>query len=160
MNTTTLNMTTLDGGVIIKKGTAPAPPSGGGEDLDSLIYCKGPNRGSELGFIDYMQMSIASKYQRFDTWSSDTLLGILITEGYQNSFLAGDVQYDMSAIAYSEDLKMVLQYGELKFNSLKEFLEFQGASFEEFVDSMIEAYGLTRITKEEFWDLETPIKTE
>lgn len=28
MNTTTLNMTTLDGGVIIKKGTAPAPPSG------------------------------------------------------------------------------------------------------------------------------------
>lgn len=29
MNTTTLNMTTLDGGVIIKKETAPAPPSGG-----------------------------------------------------------------------------------------------------------------------------------
>lgn len=29
MNTTTLNMTTLDGGVIIKKGTAPVPPSGG-----------------------------------------------------------------------------------------------------------------------------------
>ena len=28
MNTTTLNMTTLDGGVIIKKETAPAPPSG------------------------------------------------------------------------------------------------------------------------------------
>ena len=27
-------MTTLDGGVIIKKGTAPAPPSGG----DNLIY--------------------------------------------------------------------------------------------------------------------------
>jgi hypothetical protein len=33
MNNTTLNMTTLDGGVIIKKGTATAPPSGGGETL-------------------------------------------------------------------------------------------------------------------------------
>ena len=33
MNTTTLNMTTLDGGVIIKKGTAPAPPSGGRETM-------------------------------------------------------------------------------------------------------------------------------
>lgn len=31
MNTTTLNMTTLDGGVIIKKGTAPVPPSGGSD---------------------------------------------------------------------------------------------------------------------------------
>ena len=36
MNTTTLNMTTLDGGVIIKKGTAPAPPSGGGESGGGL----------------------------------------------------------------------------------------------------------------------------
>lgn len=37
MNTTTLNMTTLDGGVIIKKGTAPAPPSGGGDSGSSTL---------------------------------------------------------------------------------------------------------------------------
>ena len=36
MNTTTLNMTTLDGGVIIKKGTAPAPPSG--ESASTIEY--------------------------------------------------------------------------------------------------------------------------
>lgn len=47
MNTTTLNMTTLDGGVIIKKGTAPAPPSGGSNveylDVSGLeIRIKGP----------------------------------------------------------------------------------------------------------------------
>lgn len=34
MNNITLNMTTLDGGVIIKRGTAPAPPSGGGGGSD------------------------------------------------------------------------------------------------------------------------------
>lgn len=38
MNTTTLNMTTLDGGVIIKKGTAPAPPSGGESGGGEWIY--------------------------------------------------------------------------------------------------------------------------
>lgn len=31
-------MTTLDGGVIIKKGTAPAPPSGGGGVNDEWVY--------------------------------------------------------------------------------------------------------------------------
>lgn len=45
MNTTTLNMTTLDGGVIIKKGTAPAPPSGGesGGQLEGEYYLAKPN---------------------------------------------------------------------------------------------------------------------
>ena len=38
MNTTTLNMTTLDGGVIIKKGTAPAPPSGGESGGSTIEY--------------------------------------------------------------------------------------------------------------------------
>lgn len=42
MNTTTLNMTTLDGGVIIKRGTAPAPPSGG-EVLEGEYYLAKPN---------------------------------------------------------------------------------------------------------------------
>lgn len=38
MNTTTLNMTTLDGGVIIKRETAPAPPSGGEESASTMEY--------------------------------------------------------------------------------------------------------------------------
>lgn len=38
MNITTLNTTTLDGGVIIKKGTAPAPPSGGESGGSNLEY--------------------------------------------------------------------------------------------------------------------------
>lgn len=42
MNITTLNMTTLDGGVIIKKGTAPAPPSGG-EVLEGEYFLTKPN---------------------------------------------------------------------------------------------------------------------
>lgn len=42
MNTTTLNMTTLDGGnVIIKRGNAPAPPSGG--QLEGEYYLAKPN---------------------------------------------------------------------------------------------------------------------
>jgi hypothetical protein len=36
MNITTLNMTTLDGGVIIKRGNAPAPPSGGEGNIEYL----------------------------------------------------------------------------------------------------------------------------
>jgi hypothetical protein len=45
MNTTTLNMTTLDGGnVIIKRGTAPAPPSGeGGSNLSPDAIVLAPN---------------------------------------------------------------------------------------------------------------------
>ena len=51
MNTTTLNMTTLDGGVIIKKGTAPAPPSGG-EVLEGEYFLAKPNgRYWKLNFI-------------------------------------------------------------------------------------------------------------
>lgn len=38
MNNTTLNMTTLDGGVIIKRGTAPAPPSGGESGGSTIEY--------------------------------------------------------------------------------------------------------------------------
>lgn len=43
MNTTTLNMTTLDGGVIIKRGegggSAPTPPSGGSNlSPDAIVY--------------------------------------------------------------------------------------------------------------------------
>lgn len=38
MNTTTLNMTTLDGGVIIKKGISPAPPSGGESGGSNMEY--------------------------------------------------------------------------------------------------------------------------
>lgn len=56
MNTTTLNMTTLDGGVIIKKGTAPAPPSGGGELEGEYFLAKSNGRYWKFSFIDDVTM--------------------------------------------------------------------------------------------------------
>ena len=59
MNTTTLNMTTLDGGVIIKKGTAPAPPSGG-------------ESGGEWIYLDYKKIPE-------DEWWGGIVLGMCYT---------------------------------------------------------------------------------
>ena len=41
MNTTTLNMTTLDGGVIIKKGGGGSTPPSGGSTIEYFVYDKG-----------------------------------------------------------------------------------------------------------------------
>lgn len=51
-------MTTLDGGVIIKKETAPAPPSGGGgADLEGEYFLAKPNgRYWKFSFIDSVTM--------------------------------------------------------------------------------------------------------
>lgn len=59
MNTTTLNMTTLDGGVIIKKGTAPAPPSGGESGGERVVsYYSIPNDADV--FMKGMAMTLAT----------------------------------------------------------------------------------------------------
>lgn len=55
MNVTTLNMTTLDGNVIIKKGgggTTPTPPSGGDKTLYFDVSNVDPNE-REFICIDY-----------------------------------------------------------------------------------------------------------
>lgn len=55
MNATTLNMTTLDGGVIIKKGTAPAPPSGG------------ESGGGDWHYFDVSGLDLNAKLQSLQT---------------------------------------------------------------------------------------------
>ena len=64
MNTTTLNMTTLDGGVIIKKGTAPAPPSGG-ESASTIEYLdmSGLDSGSKN---QLMMVSLIARTSQFE----------------------------------------------------------------------------------------------
>ena len=62
MNTTTLNMTTLDGGVIIKKGTAPAPPSeeSGGSTFEYLDITNVTGLGGQLKML-LLQMAYMCK---------------------------------------------------------------------------------------------------
>ena len=69
MNTTTLNMITLDGGVIIKKGTAPAPPSGGESswkyyllDWENIHKEEGYTRGIGLEMANTLDMVYYTAY--------------------------------------------------------------------------------------------------
>lgn len=94
MNTTTLNMTTLDGGVIIKKGTAPAPPSGGsnveyldvsGIDVPSEIpmllgglakFTQTKYNSEELAYMGIADSYTMMKYSGYDGVMKITALAI------------------------------------------------------------------------------------
>lgn len=66
-NITTLNMTTLDGGVIVKKGTAPTPPSGGESGGERVVsYYSIPNdvdvgiKRLVIGYATYIKGTIST----------------------------------------------------------------------------------------------------
>ena len=176
MNTTTLNMTTLDGGVIIKKETAPAPPSGGesgGSNLSPDAIIVEPNgwywRAKEgtYNFSDYFQIlavlspsaysgvvaTVNGEYEPKD--------GVgLIKKGVELGMDVGRMQYNtqgLAVVAFAESKNAIFKMGTniVSGSSLYEvFSKIQPMTEDEFL-SMFEAqYGFIRITKEQFYSLE------
>ena len=131
MNTTTLNMTTLDGGVIIKKGTAPAPPSGGESGGESAM--------------EYWDVSanvaLLSEFALFVPWAkTSSEYGIDILSAY--NLETKDIQ--PIAIALDRDAIIALESSKM---TVGDFLEASGIP-------NLTQFGWVRITKEQFYTLD------
>lgn len=145
MNTTTLNMTTLDGGVIIKKGTAPAPPSGESASTIEYLDVSGLDSGSKN---QLMMVSLIARTSQFEMMGqvqksqviplSSMLLYISFEptayDAYSNAVNAIGVDFTMQTKSQSttgtvlDEVKKMPVYEELD--------------------------SIPRITKEEFYNLE------
>lgn len=145
MNTTTLNMTTLDGGVIIKKGTAPAPPSGGGDAPSGgweLTYYKIVEANEQMvgGLFLYGGPHIVNCAIK-DAYDVTANLGVIV--GYEkiNDGKSNEIVAIVSA-------KLPIKVGgEYKPYSLKEF--FTEAGMWDAISPM-----LLEITETEYYNLE------
>lgn len=144
MNTTTLNMTTLDGGVIIKKGGGgtPTPPSGSGastiEYLDvsgldvfraSFLASMGVNaKWDSLGSVDHHPIVIAPT----------GIIGLPRKEdGYTPNANILAVAVDKTIVMYDR------MFGETPM-SVGDFIE----------ANEIDLASIPRITKEQFYSLD------
>lgn len=133
-------MTTLDGGVIIKKGTAPAPPSGGesgGSSWKYLDVSKMPTGVKEMRVIKCI-IGLFGKFRDANGAVQISPLAGFLAEGkIENMDNIYAVAYDKKFTAVQEG--MVLEY--------ETFLEMAG------ITQMFGELGITEITKEEFYDL-------
>lgn len=147
MNTTTLNMTTLDGGVIIKKGTAPAPPSGG-ESASTIEYLdvSGLDYGSKNQLLVYSLIARTSQFEAFGQVQEPrvNLLGLVFMliiadtanfSAYSNAVTAIGMDFTMQTKLSSSGIMTVLD--ELKVMPVYEQLD-----------------SIPRITKEQFYSLD------
>ena len=130
MNTTTLNMTTLDGGVIIKKETAPAPPSGG------------ESGGSNWRFFDVTGMGDMAKYMTemalLVKGENDNYQEVCIVSSY--GIMANNAQnIQVYAIAWDESISMVSGGTVVQGKDI--------------IGMIMSQSGVTEITKEQFYDL-------
>lgn len=179
MNTTTLNMTTLDGGVIIKKGTAPAPPSGGGgADLEGEYLLVRPNGWYWKVTDTFINLGIESQYQAIT--SLFVMFGTLYEVGSASSIsgYVGSIELklcyrDVGILQYISTQKLVdyvnpidswiviaeggktkMDIGDIvgEFESIYEALCALAMPMTEteFEAMMLAQYGLQRITKEEY----------
>lgn len=134
MNTTTLNMTTLDGGnVIIKKENAPAPPSGGESGGSNMEYL-------DLREVDEtvkMPLFTFSTYVKLTGANGVTIMctGMAIGEGvtYEN---ADFIEIDFSALSFTSE--------KVEGGPIKEFISLMG----------INTDSIPRLTKEQFYSLD------
>lgn len=177
MNTTTLNMTTLDGGVIIKRGgggSTPTPPSGGGAELEGEYYLVKPN-GWYWKFTDeFHGLSNADKIPIVGTLflfygtmyeCVYTGLGINNTEEirlcYRDigalQYVAGndieDTTLTSDWVACAEGGPTILDFFEgYEFESIfQAFNILEGEMTEEdFEAMMLDSFKLQRITKDEY----------
>ena len=127
-------MTTLDGGVIIKKGTAPAPPSGGGS---------GESGGSKYVYYDLrnaspdakgMFLSYCALMVRFDGADMYTIPPLGIGgEGLDDTFIK-------KTLAAMTDLDLEIDFGE-GLMKVRDVMSIGGLTFPE-------------ITKDQFYTLE------
>lgn len=142
MNTTTLNMTTLDGGAIIKKGTAPAPPSGGGGD-STIEYLDMTNVSSESWMMNLLIVSLFVKQPiTLDGATANTVFPT-----FQSQTMRGDLMgVNQVAIDFKATIAMSMD-GMTQTMTVADFLIQNGATQEK-LDA------LPRITKEEFYNLD------
>ena len=130
MNTTTLNMTTLDGGVIIKKGGGgtPTPPSGG----ESAMEYWDITAMSE-GVYEVAQWATLLKFIRSERKSIGSMYGLKLSN------------ITPIAVAIDMNLKMANANGEVK--AVSEI--FKDLGFPSF-----DTIGWKQITEAEFYTLD------
>ena len=127
MNTTTLNMTTLDGGVIIKRGTAPAPPSG-----SNVEYWDCSAQSGIIGEISLFFIQMKYSFQG---------------AGFVASFVDyKDENFTTPPTAISLDRSMLVNL-EGTLQSVGEWLTAFG------IDDFTQ-FGWVQITKEQFYSLD------
>ena len=120
-------MTTLDGGVIIKKGTAPAPPSGGGGD-STIEYIS--TEGKDL--LEWGEaLAITSFLVKMPTEILTVALQIGMNEGVND------------ALAFALDPTMEFDFQGTRM-TIADFLVSMGVDLSTY----------TRLTKEEFYSLD------
>jgi hypothetical protein len=151
MNTTTLNMTTLDGGnVIIKRGTAPAPPSGG-STFEYLDITNVTGMGGDLKFL-LLQMAYMCKVpQTFKVDSKTIKQGINPAGAFMT--MAG------AFLPSSEEFNIVMNGITAMSVNFSDTINIQGQVLT--IGEMFAMYGvqaeidaIPRITKEEFYSLD------
>lgn len=130
MNTTTLNMTTLDGGVIIKKGNAPAPPSE--ESASTMEYWDCSAQSEIIGEVSLFFLQMKYSMQG---------------AGYVASFVDyKDKRLTTPPTAISLDRSMLVNL-EGTLQSVGEWLAAFG------IDDFTQ-FGWVQITKEQFYSLD------
>ena len=145
MNTTTLNMTTLDGRVIIKRGNAPAPPSGG-----SVKYYKGSlGAWGELLACCPVFMPIKSSGAGWGLFPP-----LLAFSGDKQGFLADGKTTIIKSYPGNADFRDYSPLSQLGVRSFEEYIEFVRTHGAEM--GINEEY--TEITEDEFYTLFDEIK--
>lgn len=138
MNTTTLNMTTLDGGVIIKKGTAPAPPSGGesASTIEYFVYDKGT--ASAVGtYAQYVKIE-----------AMEGMLKAVMPYSPTTSEIQEQMGGEIKAFGVNLNERVLLVQGDVfRDSTILEALAENGITREK-IDA------IPRLTKEEFYNLD------
>lgn len=154
MNTTTLNMTTLDGGVIIKKGTAPAPPSGGESGGSNLEYLDVTNVTAMDGRLKDLLFQMGYMLKASQTIK---IGGTTIKQGISpsGSYMAMAGSIGMSNVEYPTFRNNIIA---LSIN-FSDTINMQGQVMT--ISEMFAMYGvqanidaIPRITKEQFYSLD------
>lgn len=148
MNTTTLNMTTLDGGVIIKKGTAPAPPSGGESGGSTIEYLDVSGLGETNNSLRnglVMFADIVKSKNEEGTFVGACLSGIQTIFGFTTNNATTCVAV---AVELSRHIKAKMNDGKELDMSIPDLLIMMGVTTAEQLDS------IPRITKEQFYSLD------
>lgn len=159
MNTTILNMTTLDGGVIIKKGTAPAPPSGGSGEKAGMTYVPKEALFSGIGYPVPETMSQTElRTALVNMIYVYPITGIKLTSGYISYFgwMIGE-EIDESRFTYENWEAAALDWDAIKTTSSGNIPTWKSISQETDTSTVEEFKGLiqqmfpNQLTEEEFF---------
>ena len=141
MNITTLNMTTLDGGVIIKKETAPAPPSGGESGGSNLEYLDVSGLSAEERGMISLYLAMYARGVHDDGAGNKSLL-VASLAAFANGFGLVEWGKEISAIAIDLSAEVILAGNKMTVSEVFPL-----------VSGGIDLASIPRITKEQFYDL-------